>query len=215
MRLISVNIGKEREVPYGKMGRSSIHKLPVDAPVRIGALGLDGDMISDKENHGGVDQAVYVFGTADYAWWSESLDQPLAPGTFGENLTVSDLESAPMRIGDLLHIGEQVTLQVTSPRIPCVVLAGRMSDPAFVKRFRFGERPGMYCRVIREGVVQAGDPVRIEPYQGETITVLELFRLFYEKLGEADLRRVLAAPIDIRGREDYEKQLAAISAEGS
>jgi MOSC domain-containing protein YiiM len=33
------------------------------------------------------------------------LGQELAPGTFGENLTISGLESAPVSIGDLLHIG--------------------------------------------------------------------------------------------------------------
>ena len=57
----------------------------------------------DTKNHGGPDQAVYVYGGADYAWWSAELEQELAPGTFGENLTISDLESAPLAIGDRLH----------------------------------------------------------------------------------------------------------------
>jgi MOSC domain-containing protein YiiM len=62
--------------------------------------------------------------------------------TFGENLTVSELESAALNIGDLLHIGA-VTLQVTSPCIPCGTLAGRMEIPTFVKQFRFAKRPGL------------------------------------------------------------------------
>ena len=68
--------------------------------------------------------------------------QELAPGTFGENLTISELESAPLAIGDRLHISG-VILEVTAPRIPCWKLAQRMGDPGFVKRFRAAERPGL------------------------------------------------------------------------
>jgi MOSC domain-containing protein YiiM len=94
---------------------------------------------------------VYVYGTPDYAWWSETLGRELAPGTFGENLTVSGLESAGLRIGDRLQIGT-VGCRVTAPRIPCVTLAVRMEDPAFVKRFRQAERPGVYCGSSKRGM---------------------------------------------------------------
>ena len=46
--------------------------------------------IASKKHHGGPDQAVYVYGEHDYAWWSEQLGRPLEPGTFGENLTVRE-----------------------------------------------------------------------------------------------------------------------------
>jgi MOSC domain-containing protein YiiM len=110
-------------------------------------------------------------------------------------------------------VGE-VLLEVTAPRIPCVTLAARMGDPKFVKRFRAAERPGLYCRVIETGMVRAGDPVSLEPYQGETVMALELFREFYDKnADETMIRRILAAPIDIRGRREYEAQLAALLTE--
>ena len=41
----------------------------------------------------------------------------IAPGTFGENLTISDLETAGLAIGDRLHIGD-VVLEVTAPAHP-------------------------------------------------------------------------------------------------
>lgn len=209
MQLISVNIGKARAIHGAKTsGRTGIYKLPVSEPVRITRDGLPGDAICDTENHGGVDQAVYVFGTPDYAWWSRELAQDLAPGTFGENLTISELESATFSIGDRLHIGE-VILEVTAPRIPCGTLAARMGDSTFVKRFRYAERPGLYCRVIHEGHIQSGDKVTFEPFAGETITAIEMFRAFYEKqLDEATLRRHLAAPIAIRDRVEKERKLA-------
>jgi MOSC domain-containing protein YiiM len=211
MQLASVNVGQERPMKNGKKsGKTGIYKLPTIAPVQVTRLGLEGDVIMDTENHGGEDQAIYVFGTADYDWWASELGREMTPGTFGENLTISELESAPLHIGDRLRVGA-ILLEVTSPRIPCVTLAVRMDDPTFVKRFRKAERPGLYCRVIETGAVCAGDPVSLEPYQGELVTAGEIFRLFYEKNpDEATLRRVLGVPIDIRGRRYYEDMLAAI-----
>ena len=208
MNLISVNLGQERILQRnGRTERTGIFKLPTDESVRVTKLGLEGDVIVSKKHHGGPDQAVYVYGTGDYAWWSQELGQDIAPGTFGENLTISALESAQFNIGDYLHI-EEVTLQVTAPRIPCNTFAGRMKDPQWVKRFRHAERPGLYCRVIQEGFVKAGDPVSMERYGGDTISIPEMFVDYYKKnKSEETLRRHLRAPIAIRARRDLEKEL--------
>ena len=169
--------------------------------------GLVGDEIHDTKNHGGEDQAVYVFGAPDYEWWSRELGRELQPGIFGENLTISGLESAKANIGDRLLTASTI-LEVTAPRIPCVTLATRMEDPAFLKRFREAERPGLYCRVIREGKVQSGDSVEYETCRTATISSMEMFRDFFEpKLDERTLRRHLAAPIAIRSRVRKERQL--------
>ena len=208
MHLISVNIGKARAIARAKaVGKTGIYKLPVEEPVRITALGISDDAICDTESHGGVDQAIYVYGAADYAWWAAELGVEIEPGTFGENLTISDLESSDYAIGDRLRIG-QVLLEVTAPRIPCVTLAVRMGDPAFAKRFRQAERPGLYCRVLREGVLRVGEAVGHERYDGERIGALEMFRdAFMPALSEASLRRYLAAPIAVRDRANMEAQL--------
>lgn len=204
----SVNIGEERVIHNAKSsGKTGIYKIPTSAPVEVTPYGLQGDVIIDVKNHGGLDQAVYVYFTPDYAWWSQALGQELLPGTFGENLTISRLESARLSIGDRLLTG-QVTLEVTAPRIPCVTLAARMDDPTFVKRFRFAERPGVYCRVIRPGLIQAGDAVTYQPYASETLTALEMFNDYYEgRKDEATIRRHLAVPIAERDRVEREEQL--------
>ncbi len=211
MKLSSVNVGRERPIENGKAsGKSGIYKRPVDEPVRVSTLGLAGDTISDTKNHGGEDQAVYVYTDPDYGWWAAELGRELAPGTFGENLTVTDFESADTSIGDRLRVGD-VILEVTAPRIPCATLAARMGDPRFVKRFRWAERPGLYCRVIREGVVRAGEAVALERYSGETISALEMFRdVFEPDLSEAGIRRHLAAPVAARDRVLKEKQLGEL-----
>jgi MOSC domain-containing protein YiiM len=208
MRLVSVNLGQERSIQGAKSsGKTGIYKLPANEPVQIGTLGLTGDTICDTTNHGGVDQAVYIYGAPDYAWWSETLGTELGPGTFGDNLTIAGLESARIQIGDRLTMGS-VILEVTSPRIPCSTLAARMGDPQFVKRFKEAERPGVYCRVIQAGSVQAGDRVSYQRYAGETVTILEMFRDYYKKeLDEATIRRYLAAPAHYKDRIEKEEML--------
>ena len=222
MHLLSINIGSARTIGNANVsGQTGIFKLPVAGPVQVTADGLADDAIVDTENHGGSDQAVYVYGGADYAWWSTELGRELAPGTFGENLTISDLESAALAIGDRLHIGGRlhasgVILEVTAPRIPCWKLAQRMSDPGFVKRFRAAERPGAYCRVVRAGELRTGDPVTLVPYADERVTVAEIFRDTYEPArNPATIRRFLAAPLAIRTRAAKEWQLReALRGEG-
>ena len=211
MKLLSVNVGTVQPIRHGKpSGKTGIFKMPCADPVMITALGLQGDAIVDTENHGGLDQAVYLFTMPDYEWWSVHIGRSLGPGTFGENLTLSDLESGSLCIGDRLRIGE-VLLEVTAPRIPCVTIAARMEDPQFVKKFRHAEKPGVYCRVIETGYVRAGDPVELIPYQGISVGVLEMFRSFYQKrLTEDQLRRFLVVPIPDKVRTYYEEQLAAV-----
>ena len=143
MQLLNVNIGKEQSIQNAKSsGKTGIFKQPQSKPVRVTALGLEGDAIVDKKNHGGRDQAVYVYGAADYNWWSRELGRTLDPGTFGENLTISALESAGYAVGDRFQVGK-VVLEVTAPRIPCVTLAARMGNSQFVKRFLAAGRPGL------------------------------------------------------------------------
>jgi MOSC domain-containing protein YiiM len=206
MRVLSVNIGQPRQIPGGSH-RTGIYKNPVGGAVNITALGIQGDSICNAKHHGGADQAVYLYGEPDYLWWADVLGRELPPGTFGENLTITELESARMHIGDRFHIGA-VILEASAPRIPCSNLATRMDDPPFAKRFRDAERPGMYCRVIQKGSVQTGDAVALEPAADSAVHSLELFREFYSTLvDEAAIRRLLAAPIALRARIELEKRI--------
>lgn len=214
MQLLSVNIGQKRVQRKGnELETTGIYKIPTLEPVQITRLGMQDDFVCDQKHHGGPDQAVYVYGAADYAWWAEELGRELQPGTFGENLTISELESARFNIGDRLHIGS-VILEVTAPRIPCSTLAARMGDPRFVRQYRNAARPGLYCRVLQEGTVRAGDEVRAERREGEAVSALEVFLDYYNReKDEARLRRFLRAPIAIRARQDVERDLQKLLAE--
>ena len=157
---------------------------------------------------GGADQAIYVYGTLDYDWWSRELGEEIAPGSFGENLSIGGLESTGFAIGDRLLIGDELVLEVSAPRIPCAVLAARMRSAQFVRRFRDAERPGLYCWVIAEGGAERGDAVKVAAYAGERVTALEVFRDTYAPSDdEAVLRRFLSAPLAERARNDKLAQL--------
>jgi MOSC domain-containing protein YiiM len=213
MRVSSVNVARAPSTLKvgSRMTSTGIHKQPVARPVEIGPLGLDGDTISSKKHHGGPDQAVYVYGEDDYAWWAIELGRQLRPGTFGENLTVEGLATGASAVGDRLYVGENVQLEVTCGRIPCGTLTTRMGIRAFTQRFRKAARPGFYCRVIETGAVQAGDAVRYEPSTPSTLGIVELGEMFYAaEVTREQLERALAAPIDERGRRAYQDQLAAL-----
>ncbi len=208
MKLISVNIGSSQPLEVGHHNtKTGIFKTPVNHPVRVGKLGLEADVVQNKKHHGGPDQAVYVYGTTDYAWWSQQLQTNLEPGVFGENLTVSDLESAKFNIGDRLNIGT-VSLEVSASRIPCSTLAARMGDAGFVKKFKQARRPGLYCRVIKEGEVQVGESVKFEPSEVAYLSVVDTFDWFYDPNPSLEMiQKVLAAPVAIRVRKMYQELL--------
>jgi MOSC domain-containing protein YiiM len=215
MKLISINAGKQQtQINKGRTEITGIYKTALQGPVQITKLGIADDFIGSPKHHGGPDQALYIYGEADYQWWANETGKEMHPGLFGENLTISELESASFNIGDFLYIGE-VTLQVTSPRIPCSTFATRMGDPQWVKKFRAAERPGIYVRVIRDGSVSTGEEVRVEKYSGKTISLIEMYRDYYESdKTEETIQKLLDAPVAIRARKDYEKELAALKKTG-
>lgn len=214
--LLSVNIGQPSTVQIGARPHvSGIDKRPLPGRVRVTGAGLDGDRVVDTRHHGGPDQAVYVYTREDYAHWEARLGRPLPPGLFGENLLVGGLESAAMRVGDRLEIGQGahsegggVLLEVTAPRIPCATLAAHVGDPAFVRHFAAVGRPGFYTRVLRVGELEAGDRVRVTPGSQDAPTIAQLFALWYDAAPDPEkLRRYLEFPLAVRVRARVQGQL--------
>ena len=212
MKLISINAGKEKtQINKGRQEITGIYKSALQGPVQITKLGIEDDFIGSPKHHGGPDQALYVYGGADYQWWEQETGREMHPGMFGDNLTISELECGNLNIGDFLYIGE-VKLQVTSPRIPCSTFATRMEEPQWVKKFSAANRPGFYVRVLQEGTLTVEEDVRVEKYTGETLSLVQVYRDHYEKENrdEANLRKHLASPLSIRMREKYEGELQAL-----
>jgi len=102
-------------------------------------------------------------------------------------------------------------LELTSPRIPCSVVAHHLGERQWVKRFAAAERPGPYARVLGPGLVEVGAAVERTSAGADRPTLLESFRLYYDKDAPAQaIERVLAAPVSSRERASLEKRLRAL-----
>jgi MOSC domain-containing protein YiiM len=186
MRLLSVNLGSARAVPYtdNPEGVTGIDKRPVAGPVRVaapgpkgvGGSGLAGDAVCKRQHHGGDDQAVYAMAREDLDGWERELARPLANGSFGENLTTEGLDVSGALIGERWRIGDRVVLEVTCGRIPCGTFQGHMGERGWVKRFTRKGAPGAYLRVIEPGGIRSGDPVEIVHRPDHDVTVALQFR---------------------------------------
>jgi MOSC domain-containing protein YiiM len=161
-RIVSVNVGLPREATWGgETFTTAIVKEPVSGTRRIEGVNLTGDDQADRTVHGGPTKAVYAYSIEDYEWWSQQLEQNLTPGTFGENLTLKDIDASSLNIGERWRAGTAL-LEVSEPRIPCFKLAWRMQSPTFPKRFGKAMRFGTYFRIIEEGEVEAGSAFTLE-----------------------------------------------------
>ena len=210
MRIESINVGRVETVRRGdKAMQTGICKRPVTGSVQIGVQVIPGDAIVSTEHHGGSDQAIYAYSSDDYDWWARSMGIDVAPGLFGENLTIRDMPS-DMTIGDRLLIGE-VVLEATAPRIPCDTFAARMDDAGFGLLFRRAERPGVYFRVLNAGELRAGDSAMLVQCDEHDVTVLDLFRYKFSLQHTPDeLRRLLDAPIAERFRTAIQGSLDSL-----
>jgi MOSC domain-containing protein YiiM len=190
--VVSVNVGTPREVPWrGRTVRTAIWKHPVPGRVKVRGVNVDGDDQGDREVHGGVDKALYCYAAEDYRWWEAELGQELAPGTFGDNLTVRGIDVSGAEVGERWRVGGTL-LEVAQPRIPCFKLGIRMGSQRFPRRFAAARRPGAYLRILAEGEVAAGDPVEVVHRPGHGLTVAEVSRIYFDDHGAA--ARLLQVP---------------------
>lgn len=178
--VVSVNIGTPREVGWVRSRRTSIDKRPVDGSVRVHALGIDGDQVSNRKHRGGLDKAVYAYAREDLDGWAIELGRAIRDGQFGENLTTRGIDVNAAEIGERWRIGG-VELEVAGVRTPCQVFRGWMGVSGFdnrgwIKRFAEVGRPGPYLRVLAEGELAAGDELVVVHRPGHGRTVATTFR---------------------------------------
>ena len=69
MKIISTNIGERQEIDYkGTLVTTGIFKYSVAQPIFLNVEVVKGDTICDRENHGGILQAVYGYSLNGYFW---------------------------------------------------------------------------------------------------------------------------------------------------
>jgi MOSC domain-containing protein YiiM len=149
-RVVRVNVAAEGGVP----------KRPVVAAL-LTADGVAGDRQLDLKHHGGPERAVCLFASERIAALAAE-GHPIAPGTTGENLTLAGLDWDDLREGDRLMLADGVLLEISGPAPPCRTIAGSFLDGKF-GRISDRSHPGwsrLYARVLVEGLVREGAPVR-------------------------------------------------------
>lgn len=171
MQVLSVNVAAIGELFIQQSSQlrrivTGIHKQPVAGAVRVNKLGLAGDEQADLSVHGGLSKAVYAYPSEHYAFWAAQRlaalkrEQPLAPGSMGENLTLQGVLEQDVWVGDRLHVGSAI-LQVSEPRRPCYKFNAKMGFSHALKMMVQSGYSGFYLRVVEDGEIAAGDAIAL------------------------------------------------------
>lgn len=172
---------------------SGIFKSPVEE-ARLGVSHLDGDGQADLKHHGGPDRAVLIYSAHHYPAWEQRLDRTLEYGSFGENLTVTDLTEDNVCLGDIWE-SNTITLEISQPRLPCFKLARRLATPGLNLEVMQNGKGGFYARTLRQGMVRQGDELRLAHRPHPTWTSRRAFETFVrEKNDLAALTELAAIP---------------------
>jgi MOSC domain-containing protein YiiM len=212
MKLISVQAGLPRQVTWqGRSVTTGIFKEPVTGSAMLRTLNLEGDAQADLTVHGGVTKAAYAYPSEHYPYWRSELPEMELPyGMFGENFTTEGMLEKEVHIGDRFRIGGAEVL-VTEPRLPCFKLGIKFGRTDILERFLASRRSGFYIAVLREGLVQAGDPIERLSRDANGVSVEDIVRMyaFDEDDVETMRRAVRVEALPERWRSHFREQLEA------
>jgi MOSC domain-containing protein YiiM len=143
MKVLSVNISEKK----------GTIKLPVDF------IELDENGIKNDSHSGKWHRQVSILGIESINKFADILNRTINPGEFAENITLEDLKPGQAKVLDRFSNGEMV-LEVTQIGKKChgtnCAIFRESGDCVMPKE-------GIFCRVIRGGVLHAGDTVEYLP----------------------------------------------------
>lgn len=122
---------------------------PVQEATALSGKGLEGDRSCSAGN---VRQVLLMD--------KETLDEmDLIPGIIKENITTTGIDLTQAKAGQVVFIGDQVTMEVVGECEPC----GKMDAIRPGLQERLNHRRGMLTTVINGGPIKVGDSIRLEP----------------------------------------------------
>lgn len=201
MKIVAVNIGERKEIDWkGTTITTGIFKEPVTHSIFLDIEDVKGDVLCDREKHGGVDQAVYAYSFKHYQYWQELYPdlEWISGGMLGENLTIDDLDETNIHIGNTYKVGEAI-IEVTKARPPCLKLAVKFNDTSILKQFWNVSKCGVYFKVLQTGFVKGGDElVQIKDCpKNKTIAAVYNDKLIAKKEEESSFFNKLLSKISI------------------
>jgi len=133
--------------------KKGTRKKPIAEGLIRENFGLDGDGHANGTTHRQISLlAVESINTM------QNLGIEIGPGDFAENLTTQGIDLVSMPVGTSLYIGEQIILELTQIGKEC------HTKCAIYRQIGHCIMPqeGIFAKVIRGGMVRAGDPIRIQ-----------------------------------------------------
>ena len=142
-RIIAVCKSKKKGTRKENMNEGYIHQ----------DHGLDGDAHADCQSHRQVSlMAIESINKM------RNLGLDVGPGDFAENLTTEGIDLVSLPVGTELSVGKEVNLEVTQIGKEC------HTKCAIYRQLGQCIMPeeGVFTKVIRGGVVKAGDEIRVK-----------------------------------------------------
>lgn len=204
--VLSVNVGLPAPATWARRrDQSAIDKRPVEAAA-VSAAGLTGDGYAEQRFHGGPDRAVYAFSREEQHYWSRQLGRAVAPGSFGENLTVVEFDVDQAVLGEHWRVGE-VLLEVADVRTPCAVFQNWIGvhhpdAHDWLKEFTARARPGAFLRVLETGTLRRGDPLHVVSRPAQSMSVSAVFTALTTQ------RQLLPRLLDVPGLAESRRSTA-------
>jgi MOSC domain-containing protein YiiM len=142
------------------VSNGGVPKRPVESAF-VSSAGVAGDRQNDTKHHGGPDRAVCLY-SLELITELQREGHPIAPGTAGENITLSGMDWDSITPGTRLSVGSAL-LEIVSYTVPCKTIRNSFVNGRFV-RISQKTNPGwsrVYARVIEPGEVRQGDFVQV------------------------------------------------------
>jgi len=198
--LVSIQVGQPTTYgredaidPHDRLWTSAFFKSSIPGPVLVSRASIVGDTQADRENHGGIDKAVLAYAASHYDLWRhELINVPWSHGGFGENLTIAGLTEENVCIGDVWSLGEAV-FQVSQPRQPCWKLARRWRITELTATVVVNGRTGWYLRVLREGMIDAGQALTLVQRPQPDWSVARANEVMHHRKADRELARELSS----------------------
>ena len=143
---------------------SGVPKFPVPE-VSVGIYGIDGDFHAssiNKHKKSGEEEPntrhLTIVARESVKAVESELGIELPPGSLGENILVEGLgDLSQIKVGNILQLGTEVSIQVTSQNKPCATL--NVYHDSIIKSF-LGRR-GITAVVLETGTLRPGDTVEL------------------------------------------------------
>ena len=183
IKILFVLKGKVKKLNEFKTG---IRNHEVDE-LELKLTEIPGDEVHNMKYHGGDHRVVHQYAEEHYLHLKEKfpdISERFTPGSYGENILTEGMTEKDLCIGDIFSMGS-AKVQLTASREPCATINRSYEDSRVLKEVIKTNRTGWFYRVLKPGVVKAGDFLELleRPYPD-----LPLERLFAEGFGKKEDR---------------------------